>query len=53
MTFALTWAIGEYPLHSFVNLAQMEQIHGVLNAIGFGLIGLSAWVFFPERTTQP
>lgn len=48
MTFALTWAIGEYPLHSFVNLAQMERIHGTLNAIGFGLIGLSAWVFFPK-----
>lgn len=48
MIFALTWAIGEYPLHSFVNLAEMEQIHGVSNAIGFGLIGLSAWVFFPK-----
>lgn len=48
MIFAFTWAIGEYPLHSFVNLAQMEQIHGVLNAIGFGLIGLAAWVFSPK-----
>jgi hypothetical protein len=53
MIFALTWAVGEYPLHSFVNLAQMEQIHGVLNAVGFGLIGLSAWVFFPIHTAQP
>ena len=49
MILALTWAIGEYPLHSFVNLAQMEQVHGVLNAIGFGLIGLSAWALFPTR----
>jgi hypothetical protein len=48
MMFALTWAIGEYPLHAFVNLAQMEEIHGALNAIGFGLIGLSAWVFYPK-----
>jgi len=43
MVLAATWAIGEYPLHPFVDLARMEKYHGVLNAVGFGLCGLIGW----------
>jgi hypothetical protein len=43
MALAATWAIGEYPLHPFVDLAQMERYHGLLNAVGFGMCGLIGW----------
>jgi hypothetical protein len=43
MVLAATWAMGEYPLHPFVDLAQMEKYHGVLNAVGFGVCGLLGW----------
>jgi YndJ-like protein len=43
MIFAAVWAVGEYPLQAFVNIRQMAEFHGVLNAVGFvvcGLLGL-------------
>jgi hypothetical protein len=43
MVLAATWAMGEYPLHPFVDLARMEKYHGVLNSVGFGLCGLIGW----------
>jgi hypothetical protein len=43
MLLAATWAMGEYPLHPFVDLARMEKYHGVLNAVGFSLCGLLGW----------
>lgn len=43
MLLAATWAMGEYPLHPFVDLARMEKYHGVLNAVGFGVCGLLGW----------
>jgi len=43
MLLAATWAMGEYPLHPFVDLARMEKYHGVLNAVGFGICGLLGW----------
>jgi hypothetical protein len=43
MMLAATWAIGEYPLHPFVDLARMERYHGVLNGVGFGVCGLIGW----------
>ena len=43
MALAGLWAVGEYPLHSFVNLEQMARYHGVLNSIGFGLCSLVGW----------
>jgi hypothetical protein len=32
MILAVVWAIGEYPLEAFVNIRQMAEFHGVLNA---------------------
>jgi len=43
MTLAGIWAVGEYPLHAFVNLEQMARYHGVLNSVGFGLCSLVGW----------
>jgi YndJ-like protein len=43
MVLAAVWAIGEYPLQAFVNIRQMAQFHGVLNAIGFAACGLLGW----------
>jgi hypothetical protein len=44
MALAASWALGEYPLQSFVELGRMERIHGTLNAIGFGICGLMGWM---------
>jgi hypothetical protein len=43
MLLAALWALGEYPLHPFADLYRMERIHGTLNAIGFGVVGLVGW----------
>jgi hypothetical protein len=43
MALAALWALGEYPLHPFADLSRMERIHGTLNAIGFGALGLIGW----------
>jgi hypothetical protein len=44
MALAATWALGEYPLQQFVDLARMGRIHGTLNALGFGVCGLIGWM---------
>ena len=43
MLLAAAWAIGEYPLHALVDLDRMTRIHGVVNALGFGLCGMFGW----------
>jgi hypothetical protein len=43
MTLAAVWAVGEYPLQAFVNIRQMAEFHGMLNAVGFVLCGLLGW----------
>ena len=43
MVLATSWALGEYPLQPFVDLARMERYHGALNAVGFGICGLIGW----------
>lgn len=49
MALAGIWAIGEYPLHAFVNLEQMARYHGVLNSIGFGLCSLVGWTLLHHK----
>ena len=43
MVFAAAWALGEFPLQPMTDLSQMEHIHGVLNAAGFGFLGVLGW----------
>lgn len=50
MVLAGIWAIGEYPLHAFVNLEQMARYHGVLNSLGFGLCSLVGWTLLRGQT---
>ena len=52
MVLAASWALGEYPLQSFVELGRMERIHGTLNAIGFGICGLIGWSSLAEEKPQ-
>jgi hypothetical protein len=52
MTFAAVWALGEFPLHPVTDLYHRERIHGVLNSIGFGVIGLLGWIRFRLRDLQ-
>lgn len=49
MALAGIWAVGEYPLHAFVNLVQMARYHGVLNSVGFGLCSLSGWTLLRRK----
>lgn len=50
MALAGIWAVGEYPLHAFVNLGQMARYHGVLNSVGFGLCSLVGWTFLRSKS---
>ncbi len=50
MALAGLWAVGEYPLHAFVNLEQMARYHGVLNSVGFGLCSLVGWTLLRRRS---
>jgi hypothetical protein len=52
MALAASWALGEYPLQSFVELGRMERIHGSLNATGFGICGLIGWLNAAEEKPQ-
>jgi YndJ-like protein len=52
MALAAVWAIGEYPLQPFVNLDQMERLHGTANALGFTLCGMLGWILASLRTTN-
>jgi YndJ-like protein len=49
MILAAVWAIGEYPLQAFVNIRQMAEFHGVLNAVGFVVCGLLGWSVVSTR----
>ena len=52
MVLAAIWAVGEYPLHAFVNLEQMARYHGVLNSIGFGLCSLVGWTLLQRNARR-
>jgi hypothetical protein len=49
MILAAVWAIGEYPLQAFVNIQQMAEFHGVLNAVGFAVCGLLGCRLLKEK----
>jgi hypothetical protein len=50
MALATIWAVGEYPLHAFVNLEQMARYHGVFNSVGFGLCSLVGWTLLRQKS---
>jgi YndJ-like protein len=51
MILAAIWAMGEYPLQAFVNIRQMAEFHGVLNAVGFAVCGLAGWTLMKAEQT--
>jgi len=53
MALAGIWAVGEYPLHAFVNLEQMARYHGILNSLGFGLCSLVGWTLLRRSSPAP
>jgi hypothetical protein len=53
MIYAAIWALGEYPLQPMTDLSNMERIHGVLNSIGFGVIGLLGLLKFRIQNAVP
>lgn len=52
MSFAVIWAVGEFPLQPFVHLAEMAKFHGVANALGFTLCGLLGWILALRATSK-
>lgn len=43
MTFAALYAWGEYSGYALVNIVEMVDTHGIINAVGFGLCGTLGW----------
>jgi len=53
MALAALWAIGEFPLQPFVQLAEMARLHGTANAFGFTLSGLLGWICAVRPRSAP
>jgi hypothetical protein len=52
MLFAGLWAVGEYPFQPMLNIPQMAQVHGTINAVGFVFCGVFGWTLH-VRYAQP
>lgn len=53
MGFAALYAYGEIVEHQRLSLGTMALSHGVLNALGFALVGLSGWTLADLRGQAP
>ena len=49
MCFAASYAIGEYRAVPWPDIISMIQLHGAVNALGFGLLGAWSWYLVPVR----
>jgi hypothetical protein len=47
MIFAASYALGEYRGVAWPDIASMINLHGAINALGFGLLGAWAWHLSP------
>lgn len=53
MGLAAAYGVGEFTSVSVVGISRMVQVHGWLNAMGFGLCGLLAWrLEFTRRASR-
>ncbi|PRQ09580.1 YndJ family transporter [Enhygromyxa salina] len=50
MVFASSYAIGEYTGTPWPDIGSMIQLHGAVNALGFGLLGAWAWHLSPPAS---
>jgi len=51
MLLVMVYAVGEYTRNYWLVIPQMAHLHGPLNALGFVLLSLVAWVI--ERSNHP
>ncbi|KIG13689.1 membrane protein [Enhygromyxa salina] len=52
MMFAGSYAIGEYTGTPWPDIGSMIQLHGAVNALGFGLLGAWAWHLSPPASPR-
>jgi len=52
MVLAVTYAVGGLFGTSTVSVEGMERTHGVINALGYGLCGVLAWLIEPPRESR-
>jgi hypothetical protein len=52
MSFAASYAVGEYAGTPWPDITAMIRMHGAINALGFGLLGAWAWHLSPPSTAQ-
>lgn len=50
MGFAAAYGLGEFVGREAISISRMVQVHGWLNAAGFALCGLLAWLPKPPKT---
>lgn len=53
MSFAASYAVGEYAGTPWPDITAMIRMHGAINALGFGLLGAWAWHLSPPPTQKP
>lgn len=49
MSFAASYAVGEYAGTPWPDITAMIRMHGAINALGFGLLGAWAWHLSPPE----
>jgi hypothetical protein len=52
MSFAASYAIGEYTSTPWPDITSMIRLHGAINALGFGLLGSWAWHLSPPMAPE-
>jgi hypothetical protein len=52
MSFAASYAIGEYVGTPWPDITSMIRLHGAINALGFGLLGSWAWHLSPPPAPE-
>lgn len=53
MAAAVAYAVGEWREAPLVALSWMARVHGPLNALGFGLLGVVGWTLHPRNSAPP
>jgi hypothetical protein len=52
MSFAASYAVGEYAGTPWPDITAMIRMHGAINALGFGLLGAWAWHLSPPAAPK-
>lgn len=49
MLLTYAYAVGQFSGYDLINIPQMARFHGIINALGFALCGLSGWNILRPR----